>query len=753
MPDLIRPTPADMRRLDKLKRNDALLRELDGPGPKAQSVRAAARFAVATFEGHAFAFADPVGATAFADTLLAAMEGPGQLPGVRLDLFHHTDDPVLAELRVNALDILVVGAVALARTGHDLERLAPDLVRFAADPTPDAIELRRVLLGGLPFGPHTVLPRDFLLPIEEFLRHTCVVGVVGALRNVGGWAVRATTDADGITSLVPASVCARTKFSILGSGFGKRRPPGTDVMVPSIDGGWIFATVVSWSATEIVVQAPARIGPGCVGFVRGSTPQGPIPENVVGELEHCFGPTAGRWNKLDDPLMIGFGDGPPCLPGDANRLLAAGPPLIQSFIAANEFVEPGGSINVTWATQNATAVTITKIRPAGPPVPAGTLSLSGALTLGAFTGTTPVTATYELLASNACGSVRRSISVALRARANLSILGVEVVQSVQRSDNSVRLVAGQRTAVRVFVDSGIRNGFNSGAGANELAGIQVTVLARPIGGGPTFWCTGPWAPTVHAKPAVDRNAIGDSFTFDVPVTACSGSVRFEVTARIPVGIGSIAASAVNSAVEVDFHPKARQELLPILITDSVNPHSTPTLAQYLALLAGARARQPFTDTGFQVNPPLSWSTGILINLRTELGWAAMLTRLTTAMFLFPNTPVGGIRTGAVANDGAYTWGGLAVPRIALTVPSLICQINSAETFAHELGHTYGLMHVNCGSPAGPYDGRLPLLTDEPGIDVRGRSLIPSGSSELMTYCSPQWVSTAHWDAMFDRIPV
>jgi len=752
MPDPIRPTPAEIRRLNKLKRNDDLLRELDGDGPAAQSARAAARFAVATFEGHALAFADAVGATAFADTLLAAMKGPGQMPGVRLDLFHHTDDPVLAELRINALDVLVIGAIALTRSGYDLDKLAPELVRFAADPTPDAIARRRVLLGEWPFGPHPILPREFLLPIEEFLRHTCVVGVTGALRNVGGWAIKATTDADGITSLVPASICAGATFSILGSGFGARRPPGTDVMVPSIDGGWITATVVSWSATTIVVQAPARIGPGCVGFARKSSPQGPIPENVVGELEHCFGPSAGRWDRLDDPHIFGFGDGPPCLPSGANRLTAAGPPLIQSFDTANQFVEPGGFINLTWATRNATAVTITRVSTAGPAVPAGTLPLSGTLTVGAFNGTTPVTATYELVATNACGSVRRSIGVALRARANLSILGVEVVQSVQRSDNSVRLVAGQRTAVRVFVDSGIRNGFNSGAGANELAGIQVTVLARPIGGGPTFVCNGPWSLTVHAKPAVDRNAIGDSFTFDVPVAACSGSVRFEVTARIPVGIGSIATSTVSSAVQIDFHPKATQELLPILITDSVNPNPTPTFAEYLANLAGPRELQPFTDTGFQVNPPLSWSTGIL-NLRNGFGWSMMLTRITTTMFLFPNTPVGGIRTGVVANDGAYTWGGLAVPPIAVTVPSLICQINSAQTFAHELGHTYGLMHVNCGGPAGPYDARLPLSTDEPGIDVRNRSLIPSGSNELMSYCGPQWVSTAHWDAMFERIPV
>jgi hypothetical protein len=744
-----------MKQLAALKRNDELSWELAGDGPRAVQVRTGARFAVGVFEGHAAAFSDTEGAAAFAATLVKALETPTRIPAVRLDLFRQTDDPVLADLRVNALDVLVVGAIALARTGHDLERLAPDLVRFAGDPTPDAIELRRVMLGDLPFGPDPRLPQDFLRRIEDFLKQTCVVGVQKALNQLAIWArPTTTTDANGITSLAPSTVCAGDTFKILGSGFGRRQPQSTKVLVPAAGGGWKVASVVSWSDTEIAVKAPPGVGPGCVGFVRQQPIEGPIPESVVNELEHCFGPSAGRWDKLDQPKLI-VGDGPPCLTGDANRLSTGGLPVIQSFWISPGTIEPGQTTFLTWTTTGATKVSIREISNAAQsqaPVPLGPPPLSGSLLVGPFSVLKPVTLTYELAASNACGTAYRFATVAVRARAKLSIVRVEVVQSVQRPDNSIRLVAGQRTALRVFVDSGIRSGFDSGAGPNELTGVQVTARALPMPTGPIVTCPGPWDATAHAKASHDRNLLRDSFNIDVPVAACTGTVRFEVTARISAGLGSIDTSIANSAAQVTFVPKAAQELLPILITDSVNPNPTPTLSDYLALLAGPRARQPFTDAGFAVNPALSWSTGGAVDLHSGNGWNALLLRLVLTAFVFPSTPVGGIRTAAVANDPAYPWGGLAWPRIGLTVPGCICCINQPDTFAHELGHTYGLLHVNCGGAAGPYGG-LPLNTDEPGLDVRDRTLVPAGGSELMSYCSSQWVSTLHWDFMFNSVPI
>ena len=53
----------------------------------------------------------------------------------------------------------------------------------------------------------------------------------------------------------------------------------------------------------------------------------------------------------------------------------------------------------------------------------------------------------------------------MRRTPQLSVTRIEVVQSIQTPTNSVRLVAKRRTAVRVFVDSGISDGFDFGTGS------------------------------------------------------------------------------------------------------------------------------------------------------------------------------------------------------------------------------------------------------------------------------------------------
>jgi len=49
----------------------------------------------------------------------------------------------------------------------------------------------------------------------------------------------------------------------------------------------------------------------------------------------------------------------------------------------------------------------------------------------------------------------------------LQITSMEVTQSVQRGANSIRLMRIRSTAVRVFVESGIDNGFDIGSGPNR----------------------------------------------------------------------------------------------------------------------------------------------------------------------------------------------------------------------------------------------------------------------------------------------
>ena len=109
---------------------------------------------------------------------------------------------------------------------------------------------------------------------------------------------------------------------------------------------------------------------------------------------------------------------------------------------------------------------------------------------------------------------------------------------------------------------------------------------------------------------------------------------------------------------------------------------------------------------------------------------------------------------AVEGGGGYYYmgmmGGKVTPRHVAGVAYIGVPVNfskpSSYVIGHELGHNMSLQHAPCGNPAWtdlqyPYpDGS----TGAWGYDFDTDSLVPTSHRDLMSYCSPKWISDYHF---------
>ena len=79
---------------------------------------------------------------------------------------------------------------------------------------------------------------------------------------------------------------------------------------------------------------------------------------------------------------------------------------------------------------------------------------------------------------------------------------------------------------------------------------------------------------------------------------------------------------------------------------------------------------------------------------------------------------------------------------------------AGNTVAHELGHNLSLLHAPCGGAGNP-DPFFPSANASIGVwgyDIGSDSLVPATRKDLMSYCSPQWISDYSFaKALFYRV--
>lgn len=335
------------------------------------------------------------------------------------------------------------------------------------------------------------------------------------------------------------------------------------------------------------------------------------------------------------------------------------------------------------------------------------------------------------------------------ALVNLSVARIEVTQAIQNTSRSVKLVRDRPSIARVHL---------SVEGNQDVQGVAALLYGARNGQqlpGSPLRPINPGGSIVAARsPNAER--FDHTLNFVIPsswhadgIMALSAHVDPEN--RISERNEDDNRSPAYPTVYFEL-PRMRVVLVPIEYQRErggpilrVDPKSLPLYG-----LQGAYDMLPFGPIAIEVHSPLR-VTGDLSGERAFANLLHVLeqirlrestnksrgTAYTLPKYygLLPESP-----------EHPYPFNGVAYvdSAVGLGIGSRL------DTTAHELGHTFGLEHVNCGGSTFPEnnfpidDGRIGDI----GLNVRLRQPVPAWHADIMTYCRPRWISGHHSDLIF-----
>ncbi|HSE37833.1 MAG TPA: hypothetical protein VLG74_11060, partial [Blastocatellia bacterium] len=563
-----------------------------------------------------------------------------------------------------------------------------------------------------------------------------------------------------VSDVRPPRACPGDEIVIIGKGFGDES--GTVVFRQS--GGVNAGPSVepkSWCDDRITVVVPQ--GAGCGLWLL-------LPPETI---EVC-----GRFLELRRTGCIEKG-----FEGTSAEILRFG---VKGHVDG-ECIQPGEPLRIRWktcATDNVkidiinagTGTVIASLDPADP---------SGQWDFTATNFKSTVRLRVQITATGKCEprTVTRQVTFVIQKRPSLSIQGLEVTQSIQYyranqhltdpadrgPDNTLRLVTNKTAWVRAYLRSGQDPGFDNG----QLPGVEGTLtVERRVGG---VWGivanmasqNGPIAAEdAFASYDAERSNINTTLNFIVPAGIMTGLLRFSV--NVASSFPHCPGNTASRSTQVDVN--LTQTLNAAFITIGYNgPDNAgtgtlnlpaPTLAQCQAETSWAMTTYPVSGTpnvraagtfvtNTPLNDPRSCPGCCSPNWGLLLPQVAALVALDQAAnpgttWVYYGLINGGIPVNVPGCNGWGATGGLA---------------GAPVTYAHEIGHQFGLPHARCGNAGAgnaaypvyePYD--LPVdppgtsnwtmaSIGEYGLDINNGDIAnPIDFEDFMSYCGPRWMS-------------
>lgn len=367
---------------------------------------------------------------------------------------------------------------------------------------------------------------------------------------------------------------------------------------------------------------------------------------------------------------------------------------------------------------------------------------------GSCVGTTANDGCSDTLASNL---TLQQIAVYQTVKVPIMNNGSEVASASRNAG----VVNGRPTLVRVFVTPG------SGWTARALS-ARLTLV--PSGGQPAVYTS---KKTISAASTdADTNS---TFQFTIPAASMVTGLAYSVqVVECGTASGSPGQASFPSTGTLDMgvHTTGplKVTLIPLQYTTLLPDTSDTALAPYVAQMM---AMYPITNISFTVGDTLTvtsisdWS-GMLDQVRakraadkpaTDVYYFGMLKPASTLRAYCQSSCTTGIGYVVSSATGTTAANSRAAMGIAFGDSA------STTTMAHEIGHNHGRNHAPC-STAGTISGvdaNYPAaytnaIIGDWGWDSRTQTFYdPSKYKDIMSYCSPLWISDYNYSALVTRV--
>lgn len=605
------------------------------------------------------------------------------------------------------------------------------------------ISLRRNALAGLglfflvlacdggPTGPKTgsltvnvgTLPADVAAVIT-------VQGAAGT-PSISVTATRTIADLDPGTYTVTAGKAVGQKASYLPGVSTQTVEVSAGTTPAAVNVGYTLSTgIVNVVITGIPAAAAAAVTLfNSAGFFVNLTSSQEVGNLDPGEYSLRVLPVAA------DEVYVGT-------PSPVTMTVTATPTPVQTQVA---YVAATGSIELSSTGLPAGAVPTWDI--SGPNSFSVTRSGTGTQTLSRLTpGTYTISARNFDVGAETYGASSQSLSVTVAAGTkapavfayvtrpptlNITVEGAYITQSTQRFDGSVPLIAGRDAFLRVFLK------------ANELNSSTPKVRVRLYRAGALVLTNVIDAPGPAVGTTISERTTPDSWGMDIPGRFVTGGLSFLIDAdpdnlvrETSEADNTYPASGSPATLDVRSVPPVELRFVPIAtsVNSLVGNVSDARMPELLALTL-----RMFPISAYSVDVRAVFTTNAPALQADGTSWVTIINELNT-LRLAEGTPrhyVGILKT-------PYSSGVVGIGFLpGKTALSWDAGSGAASsTIAHELGHNWGRAHAPCGNPGGP-DASYPYPNGTIGVygfDLVARVVMDARMGDVMSYCSPSWVS-------------